>query len=112
MEIRIIRKGDREYQKVESFTEVYANRVASLQKGQFRFMLSKIEPHGKVPPHDHEEVQLNMIEKGTARMRIGETDCVLHEGDLVVVPGGAVHEMESEADGEQVSYIEVKWLAQ
>ena len=73
MEARIIGKGEREYSRIESFVEVYSNRVVSPEKGQFRFMLSKIEAHGKVPPHNHDEMQ-------------------------------------AEIDGDQVSYIEVKWL--
>ena len=110
METRIIRRDEREFSKSESFIEAYTSSIVSLEKGQFRFMLSKLEAHGKILPHKHDEMQLNMIEKGSARMRVGQTECVLKEGDLIVVPGGEIHEMESETDGEQVSYIEVKWI--
>jgi len=110
METTIIRKNQREYHEVTSFIEVFSNRIVSLEKGEFRFMLSKIEAHGKVTPHNHKELQLNMIEKGSARMRVGERECVLREGDVIVIPGGVVHEMESHTDGNEVSYIEVKWL--
>ena len=110
METTIIRKDQREYHEVTSFKGVVSNPIASLEKGEFRFMLSKIEAHGKVISHDHKESQLNMIEKGSARMKVGEREYILQEGDLIIVPGGAVHEMESHADGQAVSYIEAKWL--
>ena len=110
MEATIIRKDEREYYKAASFREMFSNRIVSLEKGEFLFMLSKIEAHGKVLSHDHKESQLNLIEKGSARMKVGEKEYILQEGDLIVVPGGAVHEMESHADGQAVSHVEVKWL--
>ncbi len=110
MEATIIRKDQREYHEVTSFTKAFSRRVVSQEKGEFRFMLSKIAPHGKVTPHSHEQFQLNMIERGAARMKVGEREYILQEGDLIIVPGGAVHEMESHADGQAVSYIEAKWL--
>lgn len=110
MEATIIRKDQREYREVTSFREVFSNMIVSLEKGEFRFMLSKIEAHGKVTSHDHKELQLNMIEKGSARMKVGESEYILQEGDVIVIPGGAVHEMESDTDGQEVAYIEVKWL--
>lgn len=110
MEATIIRKDQREYHEVTSFSAVVSNRIVSLEKGEFRFMLSKIEAHGKVTSHSHKELQLNMIEKGSARMKVGERENILQEGDVIVIPGGAVHEMVSHAAGQEVSYIEVKWL--
>ena len=110
MEATIIRKDQREYHEVTSFTKAFSRRVVSQEKGEFRFMLSKIAPHGKVTPHSHKQFQLNMIERGAARMRVDEREYTLYDGDVIVIPGGAVHEMESHTDGDEVSYIEVKWL--
>ncbi len=110
MEATVIRKDQREYNEVTSFKGVVSNPIVSLKKGEFRFMLSKIKAHGKVTSHSHKESQLNLIEKGSAMMKVGEIEYILQEGDLIIVPGGAVHEMESHTDGDEVSYIEAKWL--
>ena len=110
MEATIIRKGQREYREGTLFRKVFSNRIVALEKGEFQFMLSKIEAHGKVTSHNHKESQLNLIEKGSARLKVGEEEYILQEGDLIVIPGGAVHEMESHTDGDEVSYIEAKWL--
>jgi len=110
VEATIIRKDQREFHKAAIFKEVFSHRVVSLEKGEFLFMLSRIEAHGKVLSHDHKDSRLNLIEKGSARMKVGEREHILQESDLIVVPGGAVHEMESHADGQAISYVEVKWL--
>ena len=109
MEATLIRKDQRQYLKspFHAAVNIFSNKIVALEKGGFWF--NKIEAHGRIKSHNHKALQLNMIENGSARMRVDERDYILHEGDAIVVPSEATHEMESQIDGQEVSYLEVKW---
>ncbi len=57
-------------------------------------ILYRIEPGRRFESHDHPFPELGVVLVGRGRMRIGDEDRFLREGDAVYVPGGTPHGFE------------------
>ncbi|HKN07575.1 MAG TPA: cupin domain-containing protein [Thermoplasmata archaeon] len=54
-------------------------------------ILYRLEPGRRFEDHDHPFPELGVVLAGRGRMRIGEEERALREGDAVYVPGGIRH---------------------
>lgn len=53
----------------------------------------------RLRPHDHVSEQVYVIVQGRGKMRVGEEERWVEEGDLVYVPPGALHGIENSSEG-------------
>ncbi len=80
-----------------------------LQKGDFpgcglAVTWVEVRPGGKQKLHSHEPQQAYVIVKGRGRMKVGDDQRNVEEGDLIYLPAGVMHGIENSSD-EVLEYV-------
>ena len=69
--------------------------------------MTEVPPESSMTPHTHEDMEeIFIIVKGKANVTVEKEEGALGQGDAVVIPAGAVHEMEN-IGSEDVEYVVV-----
>jgi mannose-6-phosphate isomerase-like protein (cupin superfamily) len=63
-----------------------------------------VAPNSTQKPHSHDPEQVYVIVKGNGRMRVGEEEQDVIEGDLIYIPSNMVHSLENRSN-EVLTYI-------
>ncbi len=63
-----------------------------------------VAPGSGQRPHGHAPEQVYVILRGRGRMRVGDEELVVGEGDLIHIPPGTLHGIENLAD-EVLTYV-------
>ena len=80
----------------EQITESVARRFItgdSVTVGRF-----EVKRGGVVPPHSHANEQVSIVLEGVMRFRIDGVDTIVKAGEVMQIPGNAVHEVEALED--------------
>lgn len=83
--------------------EVQGNRMTGMaapSRGASEVMAWKAELDAGVssPPHTHDHEEVVVLVSGAMKVRIGEEEYELSEGDAFIVPPGTLHQVRNEAD--------------
>lgn len=76
-------------------------RIVGLKDGmeEMEVIIGEIEPGGKADPHFHENIEQSMyILSGKMHVIINGEEAVLSEGDTVIIPKKAIHEVKNVGD--------------
>ena len=74
-----------------------------------------VAPGSGQRPHGHAPEQVYVVLRGRGRMRVGDEELVVGEGDLIHIPPGTLHGIENLAD-EVLTYVSaatptIDWVA-
>lgn len=73
--------------------------TSSIQTDHFNLGYVELEPEGgQVPWHNHEQVEIYFIQKGTGEMCIGKERQVVHGGQVVFIPSNEYHQLTNIGD--------------
>lgn len=72
----------------------------------------EVEPGSAQQDHTHDEEQAYLVVSGQGKMRAGEEEAEMAQGDLVYVPSGVSHGLSNSSDGENLVYITVAAAAE
>ena len=67
----------------------------------------EVEPGSSQQEHTHDEEQAYLVVSGSGRMRVGDEEAEVGEGDLVHVPSGVSHGLVNASDTERLVYATV-----
>jgi mannose-6-phosphate isomerase-like protein (cupin superfamily) len=67
--------------------------------GELSITWVDVEPGGEQKPHSHGPQQVYVITRGTGRMRVGEEESEVSEGQMVFIPPDTEHGILNTGDG-------------
>jgi mannose-6-phosphate isomerase-like protein (cupin superfamily) len=78
--------------------------AGDLQGTELTVTWVEVDPGSGQRPHSHAPEQVYVIVRGRGRMKVGDEELAVVEGDLIHIPPGALHGIENTAD-EVLSYV-------
>ncbi len=88
---------------VERAVNAYIQWLIDRRDGAPNFELRKftIKPRGEIPPHMHPDIEhVQYVLKGTYRVRLGDHEVIVREGDAILIPAGTVHSYVNDGETE------------
>lgn len=67
--------------------------------GELSITWVDLEPGGEQQPHSHAPQQVYVITRGSGRMRVGEDERDVAEGQMVFIPPGTAHGIVNTGEG-------------
>jgi quercetin dioxygenase-like cupin family protein len=86
---------------VEKAKETYIQWLIDRRDGAPNFELRKftIKPGGAIPPHMHPDIEhIQYVLSGSYRLRLGDRELAVKEGDAILIPAGTVHGYANDGD--------------
>jgi Uncharacterized conserved protein, contains double-stranded beta-helix domain len=86
---------------VERAVNAYMQWLIDRRDGAPNFELRKftISPKGLIPPHMHPDIEhIQYVLKGSYRVRLGDREVAVKEGDALLIPAGTVHSYMNDGD--------------
>ncbi len=65
--------------------------LTGLHSGKMTMALNATLPGHTVPIHSHKHEQIGMVYMGQAKLRIGDEERIVKQGDFFRIPGGTPH---------------------
>jgi mannose-1-phosphate guanylyltransferase/mannose-6-phosphate isomerase len=76
----------------------------------YRVLRLRLKPGAAMPIHTHEDTSGHWIVlNGTARVRLGETTRLVSKNESVIMPAGAIHQLENVSETEALEMIKVEF---
>jgi mannose-6-phosphate isomerase-like protein (cupin superfamily) len=76
-------------EKFASFADKWCPKIIGQVNG-VHIKLAKLEGEFEWHQHDHED-ELFLVVKGTLRMRLGDREVAVNEGEFIIIPAGTAH---------------------
>ncbi len=65
--------------------------LTGLHAGKMTMALNTTLPGHTVPIHSHKHEQIGMVYRGQAKLRIGDEERIVRQGDFFSIPSGTLH---------------------